>query len=263
MEIYFHFRDTDGIIDLSNVFQIEKEYFLLIQIEDEWTEKFPKPARQKRKYLKKSVEIINCENDSSVLEPKRNVLSTQKTRSGRLVAHSKKFVKQDDEDSMAEVDHFNDYTSESSKLNFKSTNSFHEFQIVQTSSKQEETSSMTFSIPTSDNNVSQESAPNVFITKESHEIMNPMVENTDTKDLIHTCALCQKQLLGRHALGKHMKNSHPVGCGPYTCPKEGCEKKLKSGCDILKHTKEHDDQRSKIIGDNKKFSCYVENVSIL
>ena len=69
-------------------------------------------------------------------------------------------------------------------------------------------------------------------------------------------------MLGRHALGKHMKNSHPIGCGPYACPKVGCEKKLKSGCDVLKHAKEHEDQRSKVIaGDSKKFSCYVENVS--
>ena len=269
----FIYRDTDGIIDLSNVFQIEKEFFLLIQIEDEWTEKFPKPARRKRKSSKKSDEIIvnHHENDSSVVKPKRNVLSTQKTRSGRTVAHSKKFVKQDDDEDSMEVDPFEDYkpnfhpppaTSEA-KLNFKSANSFHEFQIVTSSSaKQEEETNMTFSIPTSDTNVVQES-PNVFITKESHEIINPMVENTDTKELIHTCVLCQKQLLGRHALGKHMKNSHPIGCGPYACPKEGCEKNLKSGCDVLKHAKEHEDQRSKtIVGDSKKFSCYVENVSI-
>ena len=277
LEMHFHYRDTDGIIDLSNVLQIEKEYFLLIQIEAEWTEKFPKPARRKRKSSKISDEIENSENVPSVVvvvEPKRrNVLSTHKTRSGRTVAHSKKFAKEDDEEDSMEIDPFYDSKSSyhpppvESKLNFNSANSFHEFQIVTSSTAkqlQEETN-MTFSIPTtSDNtNVVQESPTNVFITnKESHEIMNPMVENTDTKELIHTCALCQKQLLGRHALGKHMKNSHPIGCGPYACPKVGCEKKLKSGCDVLKHAKEHEDQRSKVIaGDSKKFSCYVENVS--
>ena len=242
LEMHFHYRDTDGIIDLSNVLQIEKEYFLLIQIEAEWTEKFPKPARRKRKSSKISDEIENSENVPSVVvvvEPKRrNVLSTHKTRSGRTVAHSKKFAKEDDEEDSMEFDPFYDSKSSyhpppvESKLNFNSANSFHEFQIVTSSTAkqlQEETN-MTFSIPTTSDttNVVQESPTNVFITnKESHEIMNPMVKNSDTKELIHTCSLCQKQLLGRHALGKHMKNSHPIGCGPYACPKVGCEKNLK------------------------------------
>lgn len=77
-----------------------------------------------------------------------------------------------------------------------------------------------------------------------NDITSPVIDGTDTeRELVKTCVLCSKSLLGRNALGRHMKNAHPAVFGPYDCPWPGCGRVIESGMKVIHHMTCHTIQR--------------------
>ena len=72
-----------------------------------------------------------------------------------------------------------------------------------------------------------------------NDIASPVVDGTDTEQLVRNCWICKKSLLGRNALGRHMKNVHPAVFGPYRCNQAGCGKLLQSGVKMVAHMNHH------------------------
>ena len=73
-----------------------------------------------------------------------------------------------------------------------------------------------------------------------NDIASPVVDGTDTEQLVRNCWICKKSLLGRNALGRHMKNVHPAVFGPYRCThSSGCGKLIESGVKMVSHMNHH------------------------
>ncbi len=227
------------------------------------------------------------------------ILSTQRTRSGRTVAH-RKYA--EDELVGDSVSHVEDYESGHASPAEDKDQSKHKTVMVGGESSSEPTTP-TIDIasggsPTNQSNDKTSSAPketvvasvvvepaplqadqgesgqqlaNLITVAEAfertqqpdvHEIMNSSLEGTDTENLVRKCVLCEKRVLGRNALGRHMKNNHPAVLGPYKCPVADCTKKLESGEKVLKHMYSHQGRRAKAIAEGIKFVCSHKEVNM-
>ena len=170
-----------------------------------WVEQFPRPRRNS----KNSKRFNELKDECGT--KKNTILSTQKTRSGRLVVH-KKFI---DEELIDDVEEepikVEDITSNLQNFCSSITNvTLQNVQQTETTEPVEEIQEfhVVTSIQAKDQGM-RYFMPSISKDKpDTHEINSTVeLEGTDTKLLIRTCFLCQKQLLGRNALGKYRLNN--------------------------------------------------------
>ena len=216
----FIFRDIQALTELTNLFKFENMTLLLEK--QSWVEQFPRPRRNS----KNSKRFNELKQESGT--KKNTILSTQKTRSGRLVVH-KKFI---DEELIEDVEEdpikVEDITS--NLQNFCPSTSNVSFQNVQTETPEPAEEIQEFHVVTTSIQAKEQGIkyfmPTISKDKpDTHEINSAVeLEGTDTKLLIRTCFLCQKQLLGRNALGKyrlnnfnHLKGVFPTYLLNYVC----------------------------------------------
>lgn len=234
-------KNVSELISLTNILKLVS--IPVVAEEKNWNERFPKAKANTHSLLKPKMKGTSANTP---------ILSTKRTRSGRLVVH-KKFA--EDElvgDNLIEDDAFGLDSPETKKA--PSSEEHATLELIQ--SHQE---------PMMSNNEQLSSlitAAEAFEKAGQHEpgevTSSGGIEGTDTIQLVRQCSICQKKLMGRNTLGKHMKNYHPDHLGPYKC--SICDKTLESGLKVLRHMYSHEGRRAKAIAEGRKFICNLDDV---